>query len=90
MSELIEGLFGTDALKMLGGLIPILVTLLIVLIAIKVIMKVVKKAIEKSKIEKGLHSFETSKVFIAFIRPIVPIDMRSSIPHDAFSNFFAM
>ena len=30
------------------------------------------------------------KVFIALISPIVPIDIRSSIPIFVFSNFFAM
>ena len=34
--------------------------------------------------------FSVLNVFIAFISPIVPIDIKSSMPTPVFSNFFAI
>ncbi len=77
MSELMEKLFGKDILKMIGSLLPKLLTILVVLIAIKVIMKFVKRGVEKSKIEKGLHSFviKVIKIILCFIAILIVADM---------------
>lgn len=77
MSELIEKLFGTDFMKMIGDLIPIVLVIIISLAVIKILMKIVKKAIAKSKLEKSLHSFvlKTTKIVLYFIAVLIIADM---------------
>ncbi len=77
MLELFEKMFGTDVLKMVGDVIPKLITILIVLIAIKIIMKFVQKGVEKSKLEKGLHTFtiKVIKIILCFIAVLIVADM---------------
>ena len=77
MTELIEKLFGTDYLKMIGNAIPVIIAVIVAIIVIKVIMKIIKKLIGKSKLEKGLHALveRTIKVILYFVAILIIADM---------------
>ena len=77
MNELIEKLFGTDYLKIIGNAIPVILAMIVTIIVIRIIMKFIKKIIAKSKLDKGLHSLieRTIRIILYFVAILIIADM---------------
>ena len=76
VSDLLEGLFGTDLIGMIGELIPIVLTVVISLIIVKALTKLTVKIVEKSRLEKSLHIFieKVISVILYFIAILIIAD----------------
>ena len=76
-SSVLEKLFGTDLMGLIGDIIPILLVIVISLIVVKALTKLTVKIVEKSKIEKTLHIFveKVISIILYFIAILIITDM---------------